>query len=60
MPKNAQIGPQFHSSHTLAKQYSIFSKLAFNSTWTENFHMFKVHLEKAQEQEIKLPICVES
>jgi len=30
-------------------------KLGFNSTWTENFHMYKQDLEKAEEQEIKLP-----
>ena len=30
-------------------------KLGFNSTWTENFHMFKLDLEKAEEPEIKLP-----
>ena len=27
----------------------------FNSTWTENFQMFKLDLEKAEEPEIKLP-----
>ena len=27
----------------------------FNNTWTENFQMFKLHLEKAEEPEIKLP-----
>ena len=32
-----------------------FSKLAFNSAWTENFQMFKLDLEKAKEPEIKLP-----
>ena len=26
-----------------------------NSTWTENFQMFKLDLEKAEEPEIKLP-----
>ena len=26
-----------------------------NSTWTENFQMFKLDLEKADEPEIKLP-----
>ena len=25
--------------------------------WTENFQMFKLDLEKAEEPEIKLPIC---
>ena len=27
----------------------------FNSTWTENFQIFKLALEKAEEPEIKLP-----
>ena len=27
----------------------------FNSTWTENFQMFKLDLEKTEEPEIKLP-----
>jgi len=32
----------------------------FNSTWTVNFQMFKLDLEKAEEPEIKLPTSVES
>ena len=35
MPKNAQTIAQLHSSHTLAKKCSKFSKQGFNSTWTE-------------------------
>ena len=31
-----------------------FTKLGFNSMWTENFQMFKLDLEKAEEPEIKL------
>ena len=27
----------------------------FNSTWTVNFQMFKMVLEKAEEPEVKLP-----
>ena len=30
-------------------------QLGFNSTWTMNFQMFKLDLEKAEELEIKLP-----
>ena len=30
-------------------------QLSFNSMWTENFQMFKLDLEKAEEPEIKLP-----
>ena len=32
MPKNVQTTTQLHSSHTLAKEYSKFSKPGFNST----------------------------
>ena len=39
----------------LAKQCSKFSKSDFNSTWTMNFQMFKLDLEKAEEPEIILP-----
>ena len=37
-----------------------FSKQDFNSTWTENFQMFKLDLENAVEPEIKLPTSVGS
>ena len=33
-----------------------FFKPGFNSTWTENFQMYKLGLEKAEEEEIKWPI----
>ena len=39
---------------------STFSKSVFNSTWTENFQMFKLDLEKTEEPEIKLPTSVGS
>ena len=55
MPKNVQTTTQLHSSHMLAKKFSKFSKLAFNSTWTQNLKMLKLDLEKAEEPEIKLP-----
>ena len=58
MPKNAQTTQttaQLHSSHTLVKWCSKFSKPGFNNTWTMNFEMFKLDLEKAEEPEIKLP-----
>ena len=54
MPENMQTTTQFHSSHTLAKKCSKFSKLGFNSTWTKNFQMFQLDLEKEKEPEIKL------
>ena len=55
MPKNVQTTVQLHSSHTLVKQCSKFSKPGFSNTWTVNFQMFKLVLEKAKEPEIKLP-----
>ena len=33
----------------------LFSKPGFSNTWTVNFQMFKLVLEKAEESEIKLP-----
>ena len=60
MPKNAQTTAQLHSSHTLAKKCSKFSKPGFNSTWTMEFQMFKLDLEKAEEPEIKLPTSIVS
>ena len=53
--KNAQTTAQLHSSHMLVKWCLKFSKPGFNSTWTMNFQMFKLVLEKAEEPEIKLP-----
>ena len=55
MPKNAQTTTQLHSSHTLAKSCSKFSKPGFSNTWTVKFQKFKLVLEKAEEPEIKLP-----
>ena len=58
MPKNAQTTAQLHSSHTLAKLCSKFSKPGFNITWTVNSQMFKLDLEKAEEPDFKLPTSV--
>ena len=55
MPKNAQTTTQLQSFQVLAKKCSKFSKPGFNSMWTDNFHIFKLDLEKAEEPEIKLP-----
>ena len=54
-PKNAKTTTQLHSSHMLVKECSKFSKPGFSNTWTVNFQMFKLALEKAEEPEIKLP-----
>ena len=55
MPKNVLTTTQLHSSHMLVKQCSKFSMPGFKSTWTRNFQMFKLELEKAEEPAIKLP-----
>ena len=57
MPKNVQTTIELHSFHMLAKKCSKFSKLGFNSTWTVNFQIIKLELEKADEAEIKLDLC---
>ena len=44
----------------LAKLGSEFFKLSVSSMWTENFQMYKLGLEKAEEPEIKLPAFVGS
>ena len=54
MPKNAQTTTQLHTSHTLVKWCLKFSKPGFSNTWTVNFQMVKLVLEKAEEPEIKL------
>ena len=60
MPKNVQTMAQLHASHTLVKWCSKFSKPGFSNTWTMNFQMFKLALEKTEEPEIKLPTPVGS
>ena len=55
MPKNAQTTSKLHSSHMLVKWCLKFSKPGFSNTWTMNFQMLKLVLEKAKEPEIKLP-----
>ena len=60
MPKNAQNTAQLHSSHTLVKWCLKFSKPGFSNTWTVNFQMFKLDLEKAEKSKIKLSTSVGS
>ena len=57
MPKNAQTTAQLHSSRTLVKSCSKFSN-GFSNTWTVNFQMFKLDLEKSKQPEFKLPTIV--
>ena len=58
MPKNVQTTTQLNSCHMLPKWCSKFSKSEFNSTWTMNFQMFKLDLEKAEDLESKLPTSI--
>ena len=60
MPKNVQTTTQLHSFQILGRSCSKSSKQGFNSTWIENFQMFKLDLEKAEEPELKLPTSVGS
>ena len=55
MPKNVQITAQLYSFHMLARLCSKSFKISFNSVWIENFQMFNLDLEKAEEPEIILP-----
>jgi len=44
----------------LGRLRSKSSKLGFNSRWTENFQVYKLDLEKAEEPEITLPTSIGS
>ena len=55
MLKNVQITVQLHSLHMEARLCSKSFKLGFSSTCIEDFQMYKLDLEKAEEPEIKLP-----
>ena len=63
-PKESQRQRMFKLPHNcthLTQQQSNAQKVSkpgFNSTWTVNFQMFKLDLEKAEEPEIKLPTSV--
>ena len=54
MPNNVQTTIKLCLFHMLARSCSKSFKLGFNSTWTENFQMYKQDLEKAEEPEIQL------
>ena len=45
-----------YSSKVMLKSF----KLGLHTMWTENFQMYKLDLEKAEEPEIKLPTYIES
>ena len=54
---NAKECSNYHTTSLIshASECSKSSKLGFNSTWTKNFQMCKLDLEKAEEPDIKLP-----
>ena len=58
--KEFQTTVQPHAFHRLTRLCSKFFKLGFSSTWTKNFQMHKLDLEKAGKPEIKLPTFTES
>ena len=60
MPKNVQTTTGLHSLHMLARSCSKSFKLGFNSMSTENFQIYKLGVEKAEEPEMKLPTSVGS
>ena len=60
MPKNVQTTAQLHSFYMLARLTLKILPARLNSMWTENFQMYKLDLEKAEESEIKWPTSVES
>ena len=53
--KNVQTIIQLCSFSMRVRLCSKSFKLGFSSTWTENFKMYNLGLEKAEEPEMKLP-----
>jgi len=60
MPKDVQTTKQICSFHMPASLCSKSFRLGFSSMWTENFQMYKLDLEKAEESEFKLPTSIGS
>ena len=60
MPKNVQTTIQLGSLHLLTRLYSKSFKPDFSSILTENFQMYKLGLEEAEEPEVKLTTFVGS
>ena len=59
-PKDVETTIQLYSFHMLARLYSKSFKLGFSCTRTENFQMYKLGFEEAEETEIRLPSFVGS
>ena len=56
MPKNVKTTTQLQPFHMLAN----FFMPGFKSMWTQNFQMYQLDLERAEELDIKLPTSIES
>ena len=56
--KNVRTTGQLCSLSLLVSLCSKSFKVGFSSTWIENFQMYRLVLEKAEEPEIKLPFTV--
>ena len=50
MPNSIQIILQLHSFHMISRLCSKSLKLSFSRTWTENFQIFRLDSEKADDQ----------
>ena len=60
---NAKECSNYHITALISHASKVMLKIlqaGFSSTWTENFQMYKLDLEKAGAPEIKLPTSVES
>ena len=60
---NAKECSNYHTIALISHASKVVLKIlpaGFNSMWTMNLQMFKLLLEKAEEPEIKLPICAGS
>ena len=55
---NAKECSNYHTIVFISRDTKVMLKnlqIGFNHSWTKNFQMFKVDLEKAEEPKIKLP-----
>ena len=60
VPRNVPTIVQLCLFHMLARLCLKSVKLGFSNTWTENFQMYKLDLEKTEEPESKLPTSIGS
>ena len=58
--KNVQITIRLSSFHMLVRLYSESFKLGFSSRWTENFQVYQLGFEEAEEPEISLTTFIGS